>query len=662
MKKKIISVVSAAVLTAVLCTSTAFADKVTEVNVNKEALATASTTGSSLAVTNLRVADVTENTVSLQWDRVEGANGAEVEVFLDGKWVTYFIAYENSDFAYMSALPSGTVMQFRVRMFTGCEGAYVYGEYSEVVEATTLLKKMDKPSIGGRTSTALRLNWNKYNDADGYIIEKYDGAKWTRVKKLTNNQTTTYRIEGLEPSTKYQFRIRAYTISGTKAVYGEYSDAVTGYTNPSVVSGLKIGGRAVSALRLNWTKNSSADGYIIEQYDGTKWVRIKKLTDSTVATYRVEGLFSGTTYKFRMRAYKMNGGVAYYGGYTATVSGTTVDSAIPQNIKQTSNTSTSATVSWNAVSGAKGYSVQIYKNGKWVTNNKVTKNSYTFSKLSRNTSYKIRVRSYDGSKYSSFSPVMYIAATPSAPTGLEWVSGSVSSFTVSWNKVTGVSGYEVQVLKSGKWYTYKTTDTSYRVTGLLKDNKFSVRVRAYMNVSGKTVYSSFSSTITTDTYTAESRKYYELVDYLIKNGEKGEDGYYYLDIPTDYLWALECATSLVYDVDKKAIYILIGASNNETSAYLLGFYLYPYEDEIYLEAMYIENGYLCLAESTFSRTDYEPGDCLTYYDVYTEPVNESADTIAEGYNQILAHMLETVNNYLRWNFGYSLDELGFSAY
>ena len=128
--------------------------------------------------------------------------------------------------------------------------AYVYGEYSEVVEATTLLKKMDKPSIGGRTSTALRLNWNKYNDADGYIIEKYDGAKWTRVKKLTNNQTTTYRIEGLKPSTKYQFRIRAYTISGAKAVYGEYSNAVTGYTNPSVVSGLKIGGRAVSALRL----------------------------------------------------------------------------------------------------------------------------------------------------------------------------------------------------------------------------------------------------------------------------------------------------------------------------------------------------------------------------------------------------------------------------
>lgn len=34
---------------------------------------------------------------------------------------------------------------------------------------------------------------------------------------------------------------------------------------PDKVSGLKIGGWASDALRLNWNKNASASGYIIEQ-------------------------------------------------------------------------------------------------------------------------------------------------------------------------------------------------------------------------------------------------------------------------------------------------------------------------------------------------------------------------------------------------------------
>ena len=38
-----------------------------------------------------------------------------------------------------------------------------------------------------------------------------------------------------------------------------------------------IGGRAADALRLNWERNPSADGYIIEQYKDGKWVRIARI-------------------------------------------------------------------------------------------------------------------------------------------------------------------------------------------------------------------------------------------------------------------------------------------------------------------------------------------------------------------------------------------------
>ena len=52
-------------------------------------------------------------------------------------------------------------------------------------------------------------------------------------------------------------------MSGKTALYGNYSATVTARTNPSVMKGVKIGGKAKDALRVNWTNNSSAHGSLL---------------------------------------------------------------------------------------------------------------------------------------------------------------------------------------------------------------------------------------------------------------------------------------------------------------------------------------------------------------------------------------------------------------
>ena len=81
----------------------------------------------------------------------------------------------------------------------------------------------------------------------------------------------------------------------------------------SKVTGAKLTGRAADALRINWTKNTSADGYIVEMYQGNKWVRVGKITNNSTTTFRKAGLKASTVYKFRVRAYKMSGKTALYG-------------------------------------------------------------------------------------------------------------------------------------------------------------------------------------------------------------------------------------------------------------------------------------------------------------------------------------------------------------
>ena len=200
------------------------------------------------------------------------------------------------------------------------------GNYTGTVTKTFKITKLPKVSgakLGGRAADALRVNWTRNASADGYIVEMYKNGKWVRAAKITNKNTTTFRKAGLKASTVYKFRVRAYKMIGSVAAYSDYTATITARTNPSIMKGVKIAGKAKDALRVNWTKNASAQGYIVEMYKGGKWVRVAKITNSNTTTFRKAGLAKNTAYKFRVRAYHMSGKTALYGNY-GNVSGRTL--------------------------------------------------------------------------------------------------------------------------------------------------------------------------------------------------------------------------------------------------------------------------------------------------------------------------------------------------
>ena len=256
--------------------------------------------------------------------------------------------------------------------------------------------KVNGAKLTGRAADALRINWTKNASADGYIVEMYQNGKWARVGKITNNSTTTFRKAGLKASTVYKFRVKAYKMCGTTAFYSAYSATVAARTNPSVMTGAKLCGRAADALRINWTKNASADGYIVEMYQGNKWVRVGKITNNSTTTFRKAGLKASTVYKFRVRAYKMSGKTALYGNYSATVTART-NPSVMKGVKIGGKAKDALRVNWTKNASAQGYIVEMYKGRKWVRVAKITNgNTTTFRKagLAKNTTYKFRVRAY----------------------------------------------------------------------------------------------------------------------------------------------------------------------------------------------------------------------------------------------------------------------------
>ena len=347
--------------------------------------------------TGMKCVAKTISEIKLQWDKNTSADGYMIEVYDGTKWKPIKTFTSNANTSYdIVGLHAGTTYKFRLRAYKAFGSVTEYSAYSAELNVTTGPSVITGAVLGGRAADALRVNWNKNTSADGYIVEMYQGENWVSVAKITDNSTTTFRKAGLAPSTVYKFRVRAYKIDGKAELYGNYSSMVTARTNPSVITGAVLGGRAADALRVNWSKNTSADGYIVEMYQGEKWLRVAKITDDSTTTFKKAGLDASTVYKFRVRAYKMDGTTALYGNYSSTVTART-NPSVMTGVKIGGVANDALRVNWNKNASAQGYIIEMYQGEKWLRVAKITdNNTTTFRKagLAKNTTYKFRVKAY----------------------------------------------------------------------------------------------------------------------------------------------------------------------------------------------------------------------------------------------------------------------------
>ena len=305
---------------------------------------------------------------------------------------------------------------------------------------------------------------------------------------------------------------KIYCYSGTEgekyAIDNGFAYELLDKSTIANVTGFKVKSLTSTNVTLQWTKNSAASGYEIEQYKSGKWVNVAKITGNATTSYTVKGLAAGTAgYKFRMRAVK-NG---TYSDYTSALTVNTNPYGVG-GFKCSSKTSTSVTLKWNKGTTASGYQLQQYKDGKWVTiytGTKATNTSYTVKNLKAGTAgYRFRIRAYktygNTKQYGSWSSEVKVNTNPYGVGGFKCSSKSSTSVTLKWNKGTTASGYQLQQYKDGKWVTIytgtKATNTSYTVKGLKAGTAgYRFRIRAYKTYGNTKQYGSWSSEVKVNT-------------------------------------------------------------------------------------------------------------------------------------------------------------------
>ena len=246
---------------------------------------------------------ISPTAVKLDWNRNDKVTGYIIEQYKGGKWTQIAVTKNNTTLTFtVKGLADATPYSFRIKTYKNADGKTNYSGYT-TVKAETPPAAVKKARVTSTTATWITLEWERNANVTGYAIEQYKGGKWTQIAVTKNNTTLKFIVKGLNPDTKYSFRIRAYKTNGTKTTYGGYV-SMAGTTRIANVAKFSATALSQTSVRLSWSRNTIASGYVIEQYKGGKWTQINVIRDKNVTTMVVGSLAKGTTYSFRMKSFK----------------------------------------------------------------------------------------------------------------------------------------------------------------------------------------------------------------------------------------------------------------------------------------------------------------------------------------------------------------------
>ena len=350
-----------------------------------------------------------------------------------------------------------------------------------------------------KSSTAITLEWLSSAGASGYILEQYKGGKWTSIAVIKDKDRTYYTVNGLNPDTTYTFRIRAYATNGSDTLYSDNYSRTAVKTRIGNVKSFSGKGISASAVKLDWSKNDKATGYVIEQYKGGKWTALATTKNNTTLTFTVKGLAGDTAYSFRIKSYRTVNGVTDFSEYTSVKAKTLLG-----NVKTFTAAATGTTaikLDWSKNDKATAYVIEQYRGGKWTvlaTTKNNTTLTFTVKGLAEGTAYSFRLKSLktangvtEESVYTSIKAATAVSGVKNAKV----TSVTGSWITLEWAKNDKATGYSIEQYKGGKWTVIATTKNNatlkFTVKGLKNDTTYSFRIRAYKTAGASNVYSDY---------------------------------------------------------------------------------------------------------------------------------------------------------------------------
>lgn len=292
------------------------------------------------------------------------------------------------------------------------------------------------------------------------------------------------------------YKIWQYTSSGK----------IPGIANKVFDCNFMYSGTISMSLKISNIPNQIYQGYDVEPSvtvtnGGTV---LTEGTDYTVTYQNNSGIGTATVNVF---------GAGIYDGYINLTKTFNIVPDTVQNMQISEAGINTVDLSWSPVSGADGYTVQILKNGKWVSVGNFVGTSAQISGLLPGSVNYVHIAAYassNGKTYiGNYNTAVKIETTVGAINPR--VSAYANNFvTLIWDKQTAANGYEVfkYDASSKKYVLYKNitnpNTNTCKVTGLASNKKYDFKVRAYQIDDSEKTYAPFGTVVSQYTSIAKS--------------------------------------------------------------------------------------------------------------------------------------------------------------
>ncbi|MEP7165891.1 MAG: reprolysin-like metallopeptidase [Ferruginibacter sp.] len=263
------------------------------------------------------------------------------------------------------------------------------------------------------TTSGATVSWTAVSGAVSYDVDYKLTSSGTWTNAATATASTSTAISGLTASTVYDWRVRT-NCSGSSSTYTSSQFTTASVPVCNAPSGLASSGITTSGATVSWSAVSGAISYDVDYKLTSSGTWTNAATATTSTSVAISGLSSSTVYDWRVRT-NCSFGSSGYSAAQFTTSAVFVCNA-PSGLTASSVTTSGATVSWTAVSGAVSYDVnyKLTSSGTWTNAATATAStSVAISGLSASTVYDWQVRTNCSGGSSGYSAAQFTTATAS---------------------------------------------------------------------------------------------------------------------------------------------------------------------------------------------------------------------------------------------------------
>lgn len=269
------------------------------------------------------VKEVATDAIKLVWNKSSNASGYYIYRSIDNKNFSKIKALPSSSTSYTNtALYLDTTYYYKIASYVNSNGSIGLSAKSPAVNAKTTSTSVSFTSKTS-TSTTITLNWD-YPSATGYQIYRLD-INTGKYVKIASTSAKSYTDKNLSSDRYYNYKVRAYLVSGGITTYSPYN-SVSVKTCLPAVKDFKAVSQTYYSVKLSWTKQNGAVNYEIYQLSPDSQVyKLITTLNSDVTSYMVDNLTVNTTYKFRIRSVSSNKSYSDYSTLSITTLGATDD-------------------------------------------------------------------------------------------------------------------------------------------------------------------------------------------------------------------------------------------------------------------------------------------------------------------------------------------------